>query len=138
LNILKLWGWCMSLCVQLKHLNWLLEIEVYLRRAIVCLFCLSYWHRPNKVTSCHVLGIVGKPLEYDALSWIPNVLTYDGEVIEYWTIISLKIHLNQRQIWVHSWYFWKALGYNEGVLDVLNLRCGSYWILNNFCKWKFN
>jgi hypothetical protein len=33
---------------------------------------------------------------------------------------------NQRQIWAHFWYFWKAVGYNEGDLDFKNLRCGSY------------
>jgi hypothetical protein len=30
-----------------------------------------------------------------ASSWFYNVSTYDGEVIEYWTIFKLKIHLNQ-------------------------------------------
>jgi hypothetical protein len=30
-----------------------------------------------------------------APSWFHNILTYNGEVIEYWTIFSIKIHFNQ-------------------------------------------
>jgi hypothetical protein len=39
---------------------------------------------------------VRKPLvSRGAPSWFHNILTYNGEVIEYWTIFLLKIHSNQ-------------------------------------------
>jgi hypothetical protein len=36
----------------------------------------------------------------NVLSWFPNVLTYGGEVIEYWIIMIIKN--NYKDIWGHT------------------------------------
>jgi len=70
----------------------------------------------NVCPCCHALDpLVSSWWIGDALNWFHNVSTYDGEVIEYWTILSWKNHLIKtkyyRGIWAHSWYCWKA--FNE-------------------------
>jgi hypothetical protein len=52
----------------------------------------------NHSFSWYALNIVGKPLRSrGASSQFHNDLTYGEEVSEYWTIFSLKIHLNQNK-----------------------------------------
>ncbi len=54
-----------------------------------CLLCLFD-------TSCHTCGIIGKPLmSRGARSQVNNISIYGEEVIEHWTIFSLKIHSNK-------------------------------------------
>jgi hypothetical protein len=48
-----------------------------------------------------------------APSWFHNVPTYGGEIIEYWTILSLKFCLNQKQ---------KNIGEFEHAIDILLLE----------------
>jgi hypothetical protein len=57
--------------------------------------CLSQWDLPKHDAYCCTLGTIGKPLmSIGAQSWVHNVSTCNREIIEYWTIFSLKIHLN--------------------------------------------
>jgi hypothetical protein len=65
-----------------------------------CLFSLFIrWNLPNHGASCHAFGTFEKPSmkRMGASSGFHNVSTYGGEVIEYWTIFSLKIHVNQKK-----------------------------------------
>ncbi len=69
-------------------LNWVL-LQIYLWRKVVGLFCFSYWDLPNHGPPCSTLVF---NWVRGALRWFHNVATY-GEIIGYWTIFSLKIHL---------------------------------------------
>jgi len=53
----------------------------------------------SQTMACRALDIFENPFmsRGGAPSWLCNVLTYGGEDIEYWTIFSLKIYLNQNQ-----------------------------------------
>jgi len=65
-------------------------------KKIVCLFCLSCWNLWHHSTICPILDTIGKSsMNRGVLNWFHNVVTNGGEIIEYWTKISLKIHLNQ-------------------------------------------
>jgi hypothetical protein len=56
------------------------------------------WDLSNHSFSWYGVNIVGKPLMSKAgSSQFHNDLTYGGEVIEYWTIFSLKTHSNQNK-----------------------------------------
>ncbi len=89
---------------------------IYLWKKAGCLFvCLSCWDLSNH---CGPLALLLVLLESPwRLSWFHYVYvsTYSGKVIEFLIKFSLKIHLNQkkkknyREIWVHSWYSWKAI-----------------------------
>jgi hypothetical protein len=60
-----------------------------------CLF-VNVENIENCCTSCLTFNTIGKTLMSKGISsWFYNVLTNNREVIEYWTIFSLKIHLNQ-------------------------------------------
>jgi hypothetical protein len=86
-----------------------LHVNIYLWRKIVCFVC----HVEISQTKpwCLLVGswYLEKPLmSKGAPSWVHNVMTYSGEVIEHWNIFSFKFHLNQnkkpRGIWLCSWY----------------------------------
>ncbi len=121
---------------------WLEGIIIDERRWLVCFDCLSFSDLPN-ITSCFTLGIVGKHLmRKGAPIWFHNVSTYGGEVIEYWTIFSLKIHLNQQIIGGVFLVLLEnspQLGFNEGEFRKFSyLRCKRYWILNSFFSLEIN
>jgi hypothetical protein len=70
-------------------------ISIYESSLVICIVC----HVEISQTTVP-LAMLLVPLESTqwmggALSWLCNVSTYIGEVIEYWTIFFWKIHINQ-------------------------------------------
>jgi hypothetical protein len=91
----------MNNCKDVVHTTLEMEDTIYVWwKKVVYLSC---WDLPHHGTSCHTLSTIGKPLiSMGALTWFHKFLAYGGEVIEYWTKSSLKIHLNQNQnLWVN-------------------------------------
>jgi hypothetical protein len=91
---------------------------------------LTVWSPQNKVVRLLCLFVMLRSLkpwdllwgswycwkvlnDWDALSWFNNVSNYNGEIIEYGTKFSLKIHLTQRKKYkgfcVCFWYCSKTL-----------------------------
>jgi hypothetical protein len=59
-----------------------------------CLTCHNNISQTNMPFS--TFHTIWKPLMGTKIpSWFYNVSTYDGKVIEYWTFLKLKIHLNK-------------------------------------------
>ncbi len=95
----------------------MLFFNIYLRRNVVCLFCLYLWDPPNQYASHYILGIFGKlSMRRGAWAWFHNIWTCMAKVLEYWMNFSLKIKLN------HSWKFWR--NWNE----LLMLLERSRWV----------
>ncbi len=106
-------------------------------KTIVCLFYLSHWDLPNHGTSCCSFGTIAKPsMSRGAPNLFRNVSIYGGEVIEFWTIFSLKFHFNQNWklqgnlvtllVLLESLHQW--VGFNEG--DLKNCSPITKEILN--------
>ncbi len=75
---------------------------VYLWRKVACFVLLSLWDLPNWGISNCILHVFGQlSTRRGALSWFHDVWTCGAEVLEYWTIYSLKIKL------IHKWKFQK-------------------------------
>jgi len=85
------------------------------------LFCYvpSCWFFPNQIASSNVLNIFESlTMNRGALTWVHNFWSYDAKVIDYWTILLVKL--------IKSW---KKLYLNPKVYLVL---------LESSCWVKFN
>ncbi len=127
----------------LGHIENLILNHQFIKEVIFlfCMFCLSGWGLLNHDALYCTLSIVGKlSTRKGAPSLFHNVLTYNGEVIEYWKKNHLSKNWNDKIIWAHSWYYLEALNFKDlmkTIWNFLDLRCEKYWILNYFCHWKF-
>jgi hypothetical protein len=80
---------------NVQYVMFIVHISIY---EVRLLLCLSNWYFPNHNASRYIFGTIGKALKNrGAPSWFHNVLICRGEIIEYWTIISLNIYLNQNE-----------------------------------------
>jgi hypothetical protein len=78
---------------NISHLSMKEGSSVFLFFVLFCLVCWDLW---SYNASCHNIDIIKKPLmSKGVMSWFNSISTYNGEVIEYWIIFPLKIHLNQ-------------------------------------------
>jgi hypothetical protein len=127
---------------------------IYLWSKVVCLFLfcfiLSCWDLSTHGAPCQalhaVLLIPSKKLlmSRGVPTWFETVWSYSVEAIDYWTIFSMKLYKIETEncigIWRCSWCCWKAFGESdliEFVSQFLELICGRYWFLSEFCCWKF-
>jgi hypothetical protein len=95
----------------------MLFFNIYLKRNVVCLFCLYLCDPPNWDASDHILGLFGKiSMGRGAWAWFHNIWTCRAKVLEYLIKFSLKIKLN------HTWKFQR----NWNVPLVLLER--SWWV----------
>jgi len=76
-----------------------------------------------------------------------NLYTYSVGVIEYWTILSLKINKIKINSCKKKWVMplvllefenLQIVGFTSGISQFLDLRCRRYWILHVFFHFKFN
>ncbi len=109
---------------------------------------MSHWDIPNHKV-CNIYCILGSSrkllMSRGARHWFHDIWSYNAKVIEYWTIFSIIIQLNQNQkvskIWVHSWYYWADVN-GEDLMKCFSwfwdLICMIYWFLNCFCHENSN
>ncbi len=111
------------------------------------LFCfiLSCWNFPKKITSYNAIDIFGNlAMNKGALTWVEIFWSYNAKVIDYWTnfLININKFINRNCNWIQrcTWCCWKVIT----KLDLMKfiswfsyLRCGKYWVLNEFFCWKF-
>ncbi len=107
------------------------------------MFCFVRLRSPKSHASCRALCIYWKLLtSKGAPTWFETAWSYDVEVVDYWTIFSMKkrekLKLKKLLEFVgNSWLPWEALDksdFIESISQFSHLRCG-FWI--GCCSWKF-
>jgi len=75
-----------------------MEHNLFTKKKVVLFVChVENWTLfPNHDSSCNVFDIIGKlSISMGVISLIHNILAYGGKMIEYWAIVSIKIHLKK-------------------------------------------